>query len=309
MAEEISRTSLLGAKLVHEAMKVIVEKGGQAPSRDVVNEVGKRVALDEWATFVYEKTGYVRWKSILYFFTIGLTKAGFLVKKKGVWYVTPEGEAALKLTPLALSEKSKAAYTRWRDENPKADGRSERAAIQDDNEVSEYQQTETAREATLEEMQETAAEGIRQRIFSLNAYQFQDLVAALLRAMGYFTPFIAPRGKDGGVDIVAYQDPLGAVSPRIKLQVKHRQNNPATVQEVRELVGLLGKAGDVGMFVSSGGFTSDARQQARNTHVHVELIDLERLIDLWQDFYPKMDDEEKEHLRLRPVYFYDPVIE
>jgi len=110
------------------------------------------------------------------------------------------------------------------------------------------------------------------------------------------------------VDVVAYQDPLGAVSPRIKVQIKHRQSNPATVQEIREVVGLLSKAGDIGIFVSSGGFTSDARQQARNTHVHVELIDLERFIELWQDFYPKMDDEEKEFLRLRPVYFYDPSV-
>ncbi len=35
------------------------------------------------------------------------------------------------------------------------------------------------------------------------------MVAALLRAMGYYTPFISPRGKDGGVDILAYQDPIG----------------------------------------------------------------------------------------------------
>lgn len=307
MAEDISRSRALGTRLVHEAMKVIVEKGGQAPAREVVTEVGKRVPLDEWALNVYEKTGYTRWISILYFHTIGPTKAGYLVKKKGVWYVTPEGEEALKLSPLELFKKSKAAYIQWRDENPKEET-SATSASTEDSEAIEYQQTETAREATLEEVQETAAEGIRQRIFSLNAYQFQDLVAALLRAMGYFTPFIAPRGKDGGVDIVAYQDPLGAVSPRIKVQVKHRQNNPATVQEVRELVGLLGKEGDVGMFVSSGGFTSDARHQARNTHVHVELIDLERLIDLWQDFYTKMDDEQKESLRLRPVYFYDPIL-
>ena len=308
MPQEISRSRALGAKLSHEAMKVIVEKGGQAPARDVVNEVGKRVELDEWALYVYEKTGYIRWKSILYFYTIGLTKAGFLVKKKGVWYVTPEGEVATKLSPLDLYKQSKAAYLQWRDENPKEDNQEGRDLASDDNDVNEYQQTETATEATLEEMLDAAAEGIRQRIFSLNAYQFQDLVAALLRAMGYFTPFVAPRGKDGGIDIVAYQDPLGAVSPRIKLQVKHRQSNPATVQEVRELVGLLGKAGDVGMFVSSGGFTSDAKLQARNTHVHVELIDLDRLIDLWQDFYAKMDDEQKEHLRLRPVYFYDPIL-
>ena len=41
-------------------------------------------------------------------------------------------------------------------------------------------------------------------------YQFQDLVAALLRAMGYHVAWVAPPGKDGGTDIVAYTDPLGA---------------------------------------------------------------------------------------------------
>jgi predicted Mrr-cat superfamily restriction endonuclease len=51
---------------------------------------------------------------------------------------------------------------------------------------------------------------------SKNAYEFQDLAAALLRGMGYYTPFVAPTGKDGGVDIIAYRDPLGTVSPRIK---------------------------------------------------------------------------------------------
>ena len=62
------------------------------------------------------------------------------------------------------------------------------------------------------------------------------------------------------------------------------------------------------MFVSTGGFTSDAKTQARNSHVHVELIDLDRFIALWQEFYPKLPDEDKERLRLRPVFFYDPSI-
>jgi predicted Mrr-cat superfamily restriction endonuclease len=38
--------------------------------------------------------------------------------------------------------------------------------------------------------------------------------------MGYHTPFISPKGKDGGIDIIAYQDPLGLKTPRIKVQVK-----------------------------------------------------------------------------------------
>ncbi|MBF0548586.1 MAG: restriction endonuclease [Candidatus Riflebacteria bacterium] len=39
-------------------------------------------------------------------------------------------------------------------------------------------------------------------------------------------------GKDGGVDIIAYRDPLGTESPRIKIQIKHRET-PANVQELR----------------------------------------------------------------------------
>ncbi len=120
--------------------------------------------------------------------------------------------------------------------------------------------------------------------------------------MGYFTPFVAPRGKDGGIDIIAYRDQLGTVSPRIKVQVKHRQVS-ATVEEIRQLMGLLQKDGDVGIFISTKGFTPDAKTTARNSHVHVELIDLPRLIDLWQEFYPKLSDKDKSRLPLLPIYF------
>jgi restriction system protein len=71
-------------------------------------------------------------------------------------------------------------------------------------------------------------------------------------------------------------------------------------------MGLLQKDGDVGMFVSSGGFTPDAKSTARGSHVHVELIDLDRFIALWQEFYPKLTDEDKGLLTLVPIYFYAP---
>lgn len=60
-------------------------------------------------------------------------------------------------------------------------------------------------------LQGQASKGIREYIIK-EPYEFQDLVAALLRAMGYYTPFIAPKGKDGGVDIIAYRDPLGTTA-------------------------------------------------------------------------------------------------
>jgi len=154
-------------------------------------------------------------------------------------------------------------------------------------------------------MEQLAIEGLKRQINLKNPYEFQDLVAALLRAMGYYTPFIAPHGKDGGVDIIAYRDPLGVVSPRIKVQVKHKDSS-ASVQEVRQLMGLLQKDGDAGIFVSSGGFTPDAKATARSSHVHVELIDLERFIALWQQFYGKLTDDDKSFLPLTAIYFYSP---
>ena len=144
-------------------------------------------------------------------------------------------------------------------------------------------------------------DGIRNFLLSKNPYEFQDIAAALLRGMGYFTPFVAPRGKDGGVDIVAYRDPLGTVAPRIKVQVKHRQETTGA-PAIRELVGVLNKDGDVGICVSSGGFSADAKTTARDARVHVELIDLDRLIALWQEFYERLSDEDKTRLPLRPIH-------
>jgi len=101
---------------------------------------------------------------------------------------------------------------------------------------------------------------------------------------------------------MAYRDPLGTQSPRIQMQIKHR-GAPASVQEVRQLMGLLQKEGDVGIFVSTGGFTPDAKTTARGSHVHVELIDLSRFIALWQEFYEKLKDEDKSLMPLTPIYF------
>lgn len=294
---KLSRSRELAAKVVFAALQILKEKGGEAPGREVLAEVEKRVQLDDWAKAIYEKSGYVRWQSILHFFSIDCIKAGYLVKKKGVWYLTPEGEKALQLGEVGLLNAATAAYRKWRDENQPPE-------LEEKDVAEEGQQ---GQEATIHEIEQIAIEGLKKQINLNNPYEFQELVAALLRGMGYYTPFVAPQGKDGGVDVIAYRDPLGAVSPRIKVQIKHRESS-ASVQEVRQLIGLLQKDGDVGMFVSSGGFTSDAKATARSSHVHVELIDLNRFISMWQEFYVKLTDEDKSLLPLRPLFFYAPSV-
>jgi len=295
--KELSRTHALAAELIYAAFEVLRDNNGSLPSKQVVQEVEKRVELDEWAKGTLKKTGYIRWQSLLQFFSIDCTKAGFLIKRKGVWYLTPEGEKAIKLGKVKLLMTAINLYREWkaRKEIEKAED------ITDETEGDIKPDPGTIVEQAIQ----TASDTIKNHISKMNAYEFQDIVAALLRGMGYYTPFVAPRGKDGGIDILAYRDAFGIESPRIKVQVKHRETT-ASVKEIRELIGTLQKEGDVGIFVSTGGFTSDAKGAAINAHLHVELIDLDQFINLWQEFYKKLPDEDKNLMPLVPIYFLSP---
>ena len=89
------------------------------------------------------------------------------------------------------------------------------------------------------------------------------------------------------------------------MQVKHREQT-ASVHEIRQLAGILQKDGDVGIFISTGGFTSDSHMLVRNLHVHIELIDLKRFVVLWQEFYGKLLDVDKTLMPMVPVYVLAP---
>lgn len=296
--KKLSKSRALAAKVIYAAFGILKENGGELNGREVIEQVGEKIELDEWAKSKYEKSGYIRWQSILHFFSIDCIKAGFLVKKKGVWYLTKEGETAIELGEVDLLNAATEAYRIWK---------KEKEVDEVDSGGLEESSSDKELEATIDEIEQIALEGLKNHIKSKNPYEFQDLAAALLRGMGYYTPFVAPTGKDGGVDIIAYRDPLGTVSPRIKVQVKHRDQS-ASVHEIRQLMGLLQKDGDVGIFISSGGFTPDSKTTARSSHVHVELIDLPRFIELWQEFYGKLSDEDKSMLPLTPIFFYAPTV-
>jgi len=289
----LSRTRQVAAKVIYAAFTFLKENGGEAAYRDITAAVASRLRFDDWEMELL-KSGEPRWKVCLSYYSIDAVKAGYIIKKAGKWILTQEGESAMALGAESLLEQGTLAYRRWRKEQ---DLKEEQIGEAEED----LQQEETA---TIQDLEQQAIEGIRAQIYRLNPYEFQDLVAALLRGMGYYTPFIAPRGKDGGVDVVAYRDPLGTQSPRMKVQVKLREN-PASGPDVRQLLGVL-QRDDVGIFVSAGGFTPDARQAATGTQVHVELIDLERFIAMWQEYYPKLTDEDKKLLPLQPIYFYSP---
>ena len=61
--------------------------------------------------------------------------------------------------------------------------------------------------STVEEAEENAWLEIEHYVQAMKPYDFQKLVAALLRAMGYHVSWIAPPGRDKGIDILGSQRP------------------------------------------------------------------------------------------------------
>lgn len=286
-------TSYRPQEAVRYALQLLKKNGGQMRSGDIFAEMGKNFPKTPYET-EQTKSGNRRWENWLAFYSIDAVKTGFLVKDKGIWHLTEEGERALSLTVEDFASALKQGYDEWHD---KREGRGGKQTEADESIDSIIE---------IDVVQAQAANGIRNYIIDKNPYEFQDLVAALLRAMGYYTPFIAPKGKDGGVDIVAYRDPLGTSLPRVKVQVKHYPNSAISVDIVRNLLGVLAKDGEVGIVITSGTFTNDAKREARNSHTPLRLIDIDEFISLWLEYYPSMQEEDKQLLPVVPIFFVKP---
>jgi restriction system protein len=129
----------------------------------------------------------------------------------------------------------------------------------------------------------------------------QDLMAGILRAMGYSAQ-VSPKGPDRGVDIIASPDGLGLREPRIFVEVKHRPGSSMSAQNLRAFLGGR-QATDRCLYVSTGGFTKDARYEAERSTVPITLIDLPRLRDLLIEHYDSLDAATAAMVPLTRVYW------
>lgn len=290
--------------LIKAAMEALNETGGSLPFRDVKKAVAQKVTLDEDDLARYEKTGNIRWESVLHFHSIDALKAGFIRKGGGRWHLTDEGRDALRLPDKELLDETVRRYRAWKAEQPTDTKTAKPVDLPMVDEEAAVIATERA--FVLETAESEARGEIEDFVAALGPYEFQELVAALLRGMGYATPHIATRGPDGGTDILAYPDPLGAKTPHVRVQVKHRASQKATREEIAALRGIIRPDREIGLFVSSGGFTPPAMAEARNGTVHIQLIDLDTFLESWMTYYGKLVEEDRALLRLRPVFFLAP---
>lgn len=152
-----------------------------------------------------------------------------------------------------------------------------------------------------EEILEKADSFIEDRIARLGWSDLQELVAGILRAMGYKTR-VADPGPDRGVDVFASPDGLGLQEPRIFVEVKHRPGSSMGASELRSFIGGR-RAGDRCLYVSTGGFTREARYEAERSSIPVMLIALPELRELVTQHYEAVDATTRSLVPLRRMYW------
>lgn len=155
-------------------------------------------------------------------------------------------------------------------------------------------------EETLAATYDNGIELIKDRVNQLDWEDMERLVAGLLKAMGYCAR-VMPKGPDGGRDVVASPDALGLESPRIVAEVKHRKGAMGA-PAVRAFIGGL-RAGDRGLYVSTGGFTKEARYEADRANIPVRLLDLDAFVRHYVEIYDKTDDDARSILPLTRIWW------
>ncbi len=163
-------------------------------------------------------------------------------------------------------------------------------------EATDDESSDDARAATYD----NGIELIKDRVSQLGWEDMERLVAGLLKAMGYHAR-VMPKGPDGGRDVVASPDALGLESPHIVAEVKHRKGTMGA-PAVRSFIGGL-RAGDRGLYVSTGGFTKEARYEAARATVPVRLLNLDDFVRHYVEVYDKADDETRSILPLTRIWW------
>lgn len=293
--KELSKSAAVIAKTMYAAMRLLDDAGGSMPFTELRDRIAAAVTFTEWeAAAPSDKTRKPRWEINMTFYASDYTVAGFMAKDGGVWYLTDEGR---KMLSQSAEQVFAAAHTAFRIAQRQS-GQYE--GIDDDI----HEVVAESPKMEYEDAEARAMSGLRQYVTTMEWTKFQELCAALLRSFGYYVPFVAPQGPDGGIDVLAYENASGA-GHRLIVQAKRFRDSSVGVEVVRNIAALLHKPTDIGMVITSGRFTTEAVRFAQSCKCNLRLVDLTELLRLWISHYDRLSLSDRSLMPLHAVFFLE----
>lgn len=213
-----------------------------------------------------------------------LKQAGLLeFTGRGIFRITPRGQEVLKKKPARVDMKYLEQFPEYA---AFREGSKREGDIQELAKPTEATPEELL-EAGYKQLRATLAADVLQQIKSASPAFFERAVVELLLQMGYGgtredAGQVVGKSGDGGIDGIINEDRLGL--DVIYIQAKRWEGDVGR-PEIQKFVGALaGHKAKKGVFITTSGYTKEARNYAAQVDSKIVLIDGPMLSDLMMDF-------------------------
>jgi len=249
-------------------LDVLRSLGGSASPREASDAVAEKSQLDDNTRNALTKTGQERFHNQVQWARQYLVWEGYIdAGKRGVWALTPKGWKA-SLT----EEEGHKIFLKWvayhsAKRKVKEEAPNERQArLLPDDDPPEAGQLQSLIEV----------------LHGLSPSGFERICQRLLREAGFEKVEVTGRSGDGGIDGVGVLQVNPLVSFRVVFQCK-KWSGSIPSKEIRDLRGAMDGRAEKGIFITTGTFSAQAREEAeRPGATPIELVDGEKLIRLFE---------------------------
>lgn len=133
--------------------------------------------------------------------------------------------------------------------------------------------------------------------------EFERLCQRILREAGFIQVKVTGKSGDGGIDGTGIIRIGGFLSFRVIFQCK-RYSGSVTSQQIREFKGTMVGRADKGLFITTGNFTRDAKQEAeRDGSPPVDLVDGQQLVEKMKELSLGTKISTEEIVNIDPEWF------
>ncbi len=156
----------------------------------------------------------------------------------------------------------------------------------------------------IENQNNLVKKALMQKLYEMDPYQFEFLVADLLQAIGYENVEVTKRSGDKGIDVTANLTMDGITNVKTIIQVKRfKKGNNISGKVITQLRGSA-EVDQRGLVITSSDFTKDAVVESKaQNKMPVSLINGEKLLDLLIKYGVGLKTETVELYSIDTEYF------
>lgn len=248
-------------ELFNPLLRALRELGSSASVAELEDRVASLLQLSEEDVATIHKGNRTRLSYNLAWARTYLKKFGLIDNSsRGVWSLTPEGQQTDTVDPDGVK---RLVVTRNREQALAAEDESEELLASE--------------ELTWED-------DVLDAIKGMPPESFERLCQRLLRESGFIQVEITGRSGDGGIDGRGVVKLGQIISFHVHFQCK-RYKDSISSPLIRDFRGAMVGRADKGIFITTGSFTRDARQEAlRDGAPPLDLIDGDDLVKMLKAF-------------------------